>query len=273
MDNIKILDGAMGTEFQKLGISYEEMLFAPIYNKEAIKEIQRKYICSGSRGILTPTFGALELLALGKGKEFKEVLESAIRLSTEVIEAYPEFDIKLIISFGPTATRISREEYKKLFKELIKYLSEFKFDYLLLETQYDFKIIAVAIEVLGKSKIPFMISISLNNEGNLVGGEGVKEICNLIKMVPLSAIGFNCINKNETMLKALEYLSKSVNIPIIAKPNLGKPKRDGDRLVYGMNDDEFEKYCEEILALGVTYIGGCCGTTPRHIKIINKIIR
>ena len=273
MGDTIIMDGAMGTYLKEKGVDYKDILKFNITNPEIIKNVHDEYINAGAEVICTNTFTSLSLLQVKKYIEFELILDSALKIAYNAKNNFKDKNIKIALDFGP----LSNSRYDKLiqiYKKAFKIISNKNFDYLMIETQYDLKQTIMLLEEFKEINKPVILSFTFNKENKLYSGEDIEQILREINkkdIKNLLAIGANCSCGPKDMIKLIDDFKKYSTLPIIIKPNLGKPKNTNYELKYDCSLEDFKNYMRKIKEKGVTFLGGCCGTNPQYIKVISSL--
>lgn len=277
---ITIFDGAMGTEIYKrnffVNTCFDELcLSAP----KIIGQIHKEYSDAGADVLTTNTFGANfnKLSHFGLGDKVREINKVAVRLARE----NGKEDTLVAGSVGPIGKihhheKNSAEHIVEMLAEQISALEEAGADFIIFETLPTVADAEFAFRAISKnSKIPYVLSFTLDDNSETVKGEPVQSLINVFKegaRKPV-AVGLNCGAGPEGMLSSVEKLVQQTNLPIIVQPNAGMPKNVGGRLIYMASPEYFTTYAIRFVNMGVRGVGGCCGTGPDHIRDIARSIR
>lgn len=288
---ILVLDGGMGTAIQDLDLGPEDFggtefdgcnEYLNLVNPDVIKNIHTQFLNAGSDIIETNTFGATPLVLdeYGLGSKAYEINLAAAKIAVECARSFSE--PKFVAgSMGPTTKAISVtggitfDELKEEFKVQAKALLEGGVDYLLIETCQDTLNIKAAMmgvlelfEAEGRS-IPVAVSGTIEPMGTMLGGQTVEALGNALGHFDLLYIGLNCATGPEFMTDYLRSLHGEVPFPIGCVPNAGLPDENGN---YLETPELLAQNIERFIQQGwVQLIGGCCGTTPEHIKSLRKL--
>lgn len=275
-----VADGAMGTMLYAKGIfinrCYDELnLSAP----QMVREIHELYVKAGAEILETNTFGATRprLATFGLVEKMREINTAGVRLAREaakdqafVAGAVGPLGIRLE-PLGPT----SFAEARQAFREQIEVLDACGVDLYVLETFYDLHEITEAIhavrEVAGDD-IVIVAQVTIDDDGKMRGTD-VETYAAVLNELPCDVIGINCSVGPKTTLETIERLMTYTQKPISAMPNAGLPVRIEGRQIYMATPEYFSQYTRRFLWAGVKIVGGCCGTTPEHIKEIRSEVR
>ena len=276
---IKILDGAIGTELQKRGMpSGVCPELWTIDHPEILKEIHRSYIEAGSDIIFTGTFGAnpVKLAEYGIADRTEEINRKLISLAKEAAGSIPVGG-----SVGPCGRFIRPfgemdfEEAVKLYQRQIRGMLEGGADFIVAETQMDIqeaRAILLAIKEFNPDT-PAFVSMTYESTGRTLNGTTPEAALITLQNLGADAIGCNCSSGPAEMLEIIRRLSPLAKVPLFAKPNAGIPCVENGRTRFPMDSLEFASYGPEFAKAGAAYIGGCCGTTPEHIRELAKLTK
>ncbi|MCJ7732958.1 MAG: betaine--homocysteine S-methyltransferase [Anaerolineales bacterium] len=271
-----LLDGAMGTMLMDAGlvpgVSPEEwnVLFP-----EKVKQIHRAYIEAGSQIILTNSFGgsAIRLDTHGLAERVFELNEAAARNAREQADAAPETVI-VAGSIGPSGQLM--EPYGKMrfddarlsFADQAAGLAEGGVDLFWIETMSDLEEVKAAVEgVRSVSELPIAATMSFDSHGRTMMGVKPEQAVETLRDLNIQMIGANCGTGSDELIQAVKAIKlANPNIPIIAKANAGIPVIVGTEIVYNGSPEVMAAYAIEAWQEGAVLIGGCCGSTPEHIR-------
>ncbi|MDD3147174.1 MAG: bifunctional homocysteine S-methyltransferase/methylenetetrahydrofolate reductase [Candidatus Riflebacteria bacterium] len=277
--NIVVFDGAMGTRLYEKGVYinrvYDELNLS---QPTLIQEVHREYLAAGAMVLETNTFGAnrFKLAPHGLADKLEVINFQAAKLAREVAA-----DKAWVAgSIGPLGIRIepwgktSIEEAEAAFSEQASGLLAGGVDLFILETFYDLNEIHQAIIAIRKlTDKPIIASMTINEDGNALYGTSVDVFTPKLEMWGADVIGLNCSVGPKTMFDAMEKMRALTTLNLIAQPNAGLPKVVDGRMIYLCNPEYFGEYARRFIQLGVRIVGGCCGTTPEHIKWVANAAR
>ena len=277
---ITIFDGAMGTEIYKknffVNTCFDELcLSAP----KVIGQIHREYFDAGADVLTTNTYGANfnKLSRFGLGDKVRDINRAAVKLARE------SGDENTLIagSVGPIGKVLHHDKHSEhhmieMLAEQIAVLEESGADFIIFETLPSVADAHLAFMAVGKStKIPYVMSFALEENAETIKGEPLQSLLNVFKdggRKPV-AIGLNCGGGPEGILSSVEKLIHLTELPIVVQPNAGLPKNVEGRMIYMASPEYFTTYAVRFVNLGVRGVGGCCGTSPDHIRDIARSIR
>ena len=267
-----LLDGGMGTMLQAAGLALggiPEML--NFTNPELITSIHEAYVKAGSEVIYTNTFGANRLKMAKTHKSVQQIIHAAIENAKKANPKYIALDIGPIGQLlEPTGT-LKFEEAYDIFREQIEAGQEA--DVYIFETMTDLLEVragVLAAKEHGNGK-PIFVTMSFEENGRTFTGCEIPAMALTLEGLGVDAIGINCSLGPEELVPIVKQLCEWTNLPVIVKPNAGLP--DPITNTYDFDADRFGKCCEEFVKMGVVIFGGCCGTTPEHIKALADMLK
>ena len=278
-DGVFVFDGAVGTMLYDKGIyinrSYDELnLVAP----DLVREVHDEYIKAGADIIETNTFGATrhKLQQHGLETKLREINIAAARLAAAaagedifVAGAIGPLDLR-IEPYGPT----SFDEAKEMFKEQAEALLEGGIDLFVLETFSDLSEIQQAIRAIKEiCDLPIVAQMTISTDGKTVFGADTETITQRLDAWGADVIGLNCGVGPTHVLTALEKMRTMTEKKLSAQPNAGLPRDVQGRQFYMCSPEYMSKFAKRFIKAGAKFVGGCCGTTPKHIKLISDAVR
>lgn len=278
---IIVADGAMGTMLQDAGLPPgtppEGWL---LDNAEAVVEVHRAYVEAGSNLILTCTFGATRprLKRSNLADRLEEINRRGVEIAREAAghEAFVAGDIGPMGEFLAPLGDLSYEETVDIFAEQADALVQAGVDLLYIETMAALDEVRAAVEgaLQVANGTPVTATLSFDSHGRTNMGVRPEEAAEALLETGVAAIGANCGATLDMTLGAIEMMRQTApKMPLIAKPNAGLPRMVGDEVVYDATPEAMAKYARQFVALGARVVGGCCGSTPRHIAAIAQAVR
>lgn len=269
-----ILDGATGSELikkgYKTGTSLEKWI---LQNPQYITELQKRYIEAGSDVIYAPTFGANSFSLKKYGLE-ASVREMNLRLA-EISLNLSGGKVPVGGNIAPTGAvlepfgDVSADKLIEVFSEQIVFLEEAGVDFYAVETQLSEQEAKAAVAAIKQnSKKPIFVSFTCNDAGKSFYGEDFKTLLSEFQKLSVAAFGVNCCGDFELIKRLVAEMKPTAEIPIIVKPNAGKPYVSDGVSYYNLTPEEFAKQMSEIKKLGASLLGGCCGTDFNHISAL-----
>jgi len=280
-DSVLIADGAMGSLlYETLGPQrcVDELNAT---RAEDVFRIHMAYLQAGAHIIETNTFGANrnKLTAFGLEERVTEFNHRGVKIAREAREA-ARHDVLIAGSIGPLgAIRDEREatpdHFREIFREQAEALEERGVDFFVLETFGNPAELVAAVEAIRSfSHLPIVAEMTYFEDGTTFSGLRPKDAWTLLRGLDVQAIGANCSVGPQDHLRILQDLAAVAGpFPISAMPNVGFPQRAGDRVIYPKSSPEyFDLFAREAVVLGARILGGCCGTTPEHIRAMVRAV-
>tara|TARA_Y100001936_G_C16093669_1_gene689258 strand:+ start:2821 stop:4653 length:1833 start_codon:yes stop_codon:yes gene_type:complete len=274
-------DGAMGTELYAAGVNIGPIELANLEKPDLVKSIHRSYLQSGSELIQTNTFGAnaSRLAIHGISSQTEELNRLGVALARDAIRLTGQ-QAWVAGAMGPLAADSFAAEIlgsataHNVFAEQASILTESGVDVLVLETFTSLAQLRLALAaVRSVSNLPAMATLTFNNDGLTPAGDAPEEIATSLSEENLIAIGANCSIGPDLIRSVIERMSQNTNLPLLAQPNAGLPSYVDGQLQYTAESSYFAEVMKDIVSRGATILGGCCGTTPRHIAAVRDGIK
>ncbi|HEX6821363.1 MAG TPA: bifunctional homocysteine S-methyltransferase/methylenetetrahydrofolate reductase [Candidatus Sulfotelmatobacter sp.] len=276
-----LCDGAMGTLLYAKGIfinrSYDELNLS---QPELIRGIHHDYLQAGAEIIETNTFGAnsFRLARHSVADKVRDINRAGVRLAREAAKS---FDVWVAGSVGPLGSRIeplgktSYQEARDAFREQIHALVESGVDLLILETFGYLEEIHQAMLAARDvhPSIPIVAQVTIDEDGNCLDGSDPQTFTPKLAEWGADVIGCNCSVGPVAMLDAMERVRALTSLPLSAQPNAGIPRSVDGRNIYLCSPEYMASYARKFVAAGVRLVGGCCGTTPDHIRVMKSALR
>lgn len=276
-------DGGTGTLLQEKGLRPGEL--PELWNLTHIEEIidiQRQYFEAGSDIVLSNTFGANALKFHDSEYELEDIVTAAVINVKEAAqlgvhdgrEVYAGLDIgptgKLLAPMGD----LSFEDAYEAFKEVAVIGEQAGADLIHIETMSDtYEVKAAVLAAKENTSLPVFATMIFDEKGKLLTGGDVASVVAMLEGLRVDALGINCGLGPEQMMPILDEILSLASVPIIVKPNAGLPKQRDGEVYYDVVPEQFAAYMEQIVKKGAALIGGCCGTTPEHIRQMIKRVR
>ena len=269
-------DGGMGTLLQAEGLQPGELPETwNIERKETIRKIHQSYFEAGSDIVLTNTFGANALKFHDENCSLKAIIDAAVENVRFGAKAgiRDGRDYYVALDIGPTGKLLkplgdlSFEDAYEAFKEVVQYGEKAGADLIHIETMSDtYEVKAAVLAAKENTNLPVFATMIFDDKGKLLTGGDVPSVVALLEGLRVDALGINCGMGPKQMLPILQQIAQYTSLPIIVKPNEGLPKQRDGQTYYDVTPDVFAKQLQEIVKAGACVIGGCCGTTPKHIR-------
>ena len=278
-EHVYLFDGAMGTMLYSKGVfinkCYDEL---NVRNPEIVLEIHRQYVKAGAEIIETNTYGANRVKLSGFGIEDElrdinlgaaEIARKAAGDSVYVAGAIGPLGIR-IEPYGPT----SLDEARAFFREQAEALRDGGVDLFVCETFSNIAEIEQAIAAIREvCSLPVVAQMTIGTDNRTVFGDTPKDLALRLDRAGADVIGLNCAVGPDIMLDAIEEIATVTAKKISCQPNAGLPRDVNGRQMYMASPDYFGKYAKRLIHKGAKFIGGCCGTTPEHIKVMADAVR
>ena len=264
-------DGGMGSLLQERGLAAGELPETwNITRPEEIQSIHRAYLDAGSDIINTNTFGAN---ALKFPDNLREIVESAVSNAKEARRQSDREDAYIALDLGPTGRLLQPmgdlpfEQAVELFGEVVRIGAAAGVDLVLIETMSDsYELKAAVLAAKENCVLPVLATVIFDENGKMLTGGTVDSVAAMLEGLRVDALGVNCGLGPKQMLPIVKRLTEVSSLPVIVNPNAGLPRSENGKTVYDIDADEFAALMGEIADLGVQVLGGCCGTTPAHIR-------
>lgn len=269
------LDGGMGTQLQKRGLKLgQKPELAALEMPETLKAIHAEYAAAGADLLLANTFGANARKLTGTGYSVAQVVQASLACAQEAATttgALVGLDIGPLGELLAPAGTLPFEEAYDAFAEIVQAGVQAGADFVFLETMTDlYELKAAILAAKENSQLPVFVSMSFESRGRTFTGCTVESYGVTAASLGADAIGINCSLGPAEILPFAQRLCRTVpaGIPVFVKPNAGLPNPDGS---YNLDADEFAREMQAYAAIGVSMVGGCCGTTPAYIAKLKEV--
>lgn len=271
-------DGGMGTMIQKIsGLSYSIPEDLNFYNPEAIKDIHKKYILAGSNICTTNTFGANPIKLENASHSAQEFIEKGITLVKEAIAECKKQNENIICFTAWDSGQIGKllepngpltfDEAYNSYKAAAIAAEKSGADLAIIETMSDlYEVKAAVLAIKENTNLPVITTMTFQPNCRTLTGADVLTCVTYLESLHVDVLGFNCGGSLEEDIELANQFCKYSHIPILSQPNAGLPEVINGKDVFKVTPEEFTNAQEKILESGVSIFGGCCGTTPDHIK-------
>ena len=271
---ILLLDGATGTELQKRNMPKDVCPEAWVLdNPQTLTDIQRGYVDAGAGIILTCSFGGnrLKLAEFGLQDQVEQMNRALAGISKEAAggRCLVAGDLaptgRFVEPFGETPF----EDVVDVYKEQVRGLIAGGVDLLIIETMIDLQEARAALLAVKETcDLPVIVSVTYDTGGKTLTGSDPLSALIILQSLGADAVGANCSTGPQNMLQVVKQMAPYAKVPLMVKPNAGLPQLINGETVFDMGPVEFGGYGPEFAAAGAGLIGGCCGTTPEHIKCL-----
>jgi methionine synthase I (cobalamin-dependent)/5,10-methylenetetrahydrofolate reductase len=275
-----LCDGAMGTMLYSKGIfinrCYDELNLS---QPELVASVHQEYVKAGAEILETNTFGANSFRLARHGCQARVV--EINRVGVELARSAAGNDVMVAGSVGPLGVRIEPlgktglDEARAVFSQQIEALAEAGIDLLILET---FGYVAELHQAILAAReaapgIAVVAQITIDDEGNALDGSTPESYAKRIEGYGPEVLGCNCSVGPVAMLDAIERMRQVTSLPLSAQPNAGMPRNVEGRNIYLCSPEYMAEYTRRLIAAGTKLVGGCCGTTPEHIRAMKAALR
>jgi methionine synthase / methylenetetrahydrofolate reductase (NADH) len=276
---VVICDGAMGTMLHAAGVSLDRSLPELNMSRPAlVRDLHAAYVNAGAQILQTNTFGANRLRLVGSGLEnsISEINITGARLAREVAHGAGR-PVLVAGSVGPAVSapavrRVPAGARAHSLREQIAALGDWV-DLLILETFGDLESLVQAVKVAtSESDLPVVAQLTFGDNGRTLRGEDPVEAAAVLSDLPVIALGANCTVGPAVLVGVVAELARRTQLPVAVQPNAGVPQRLGGQVRYPRNAAYFAEAAHRFVDAGATLLGGCCGTTPAHVRAISQAV-
>ena len=280
-DSILIADGAMGSMLHDVVGAVRCFDELNATEPEAVFRVHQAYIEAGAQIIETNTFGAnrFKLAPLGLSDEVQRLNSRGVKIAREARESASR-EVLIAGSIGPLGIGVQARhpepaQILSIFHEQALALEERGVDLFILETFSYIEELQLAVDAIRSfSSLPIIAQLTYSEEGTTYGDMRPLVTTAVLKDKNVQVIGANCTLGPQSLLPILQEIANATDAAVSGMPNAGFPKREGDRIVYPKSSPEyFAEFAREAAAMGVRILGGCCGTTPAHIRAMAEAVK
>ncbi len=272
-DEFLVFDGAMGTMLQQFGMKAGELPESyNIHSPTIIKKIHQQYIQAGADVITANTFGANRYKLNHTSFSLEQVIQKGVAIAKETAKGQlVALDIGPLGQLMEPYGTLRFEEAYDVFKEQIIIGAKAGADLILIETMSDlYEAKAAILAAKENTELPIICTMTFQSDGRTLTGTDPLTMVNVLQSLGITALGLNCSLGPKEMMPILSQVLAYSTIPVIVQANAGLPKLVNDETVFDITPEEFQKWAVEMATQGVLLLGGCCGTTPDHIKELKK---
>lgn len=274
-----LLDGGTGSNLQEHGMKAGDCPETWILeHPDIFVELQKRFIDAGSDVLYAPTFTSnrIKLAEYGLENRQEELIRELVGLTKRAIEE-SHTERKIYIAGDMTMTgeqlepigTLSLEELIEVYKEQAGYLKEAGVDLFAVETMMSLQECRGAVLAIKETcggEFPILVTLTFQEDERTLYGTAPETAVLVLEAMGVDAVGLNCSTGPDKMISVVERMSRVSGIPLVVKPNAGLPELVDGKTVYNMQPEEFAEAMVPILERGATIVGGCCGTTPEHIR-------
>ena len=274
--DILLLDGASGTHLWNMaeaqGFAKDPVWKYNVDHPELVKRLAEEYIAAGSNIIYTNTFGAnIHAVTRSSSYSVAEVVSAGVRIAKEAVAGT---DVKVALDVGPLSVLmepygdLTEEEAEEIFREQIGAGMAEHPDLVVLETFMDLEMLKVAASVAKSYDVPVLCTMTFESRGRTMMGNRVEDIVEELTELGVDGVGLNCSLGPVDALAIIREFAECTSLPLVFKPNAGKPvlAEDGS-VISPYSAEDFAADVAPVLDL-VTYLGGCCGSSPEYIRVL-----
>ena len=273
--DIVFLDGAMGTKLWEKAENKVPVWRYNIENPAIVSEVTREYVEAGSEIVQANTFGANRYAVKTAGYAVGDVVGAGVRMAKEAAGNRA----KVSLSVGPLPVLmepygdLTEEEAAEAFDEQIAPGVAAGADLIAFETFMDADMMRVAVEAAARHGLPILATMTFTEVGKTIMGHSVEYFVEAMEGLPLEAVGLNCSLGPEKAVPIIAQFGQYTDLPLILKPNAGRPITENGQSRVEYDIDTFVADCLPALEYNVKYIGGCCGSSPDYIRVLIRRIR
>lgn len=274
-----IADGGMGTLLQARGLlPGETPELWNLTHPNDLLEIHRAYLEAGCDYVQTNTFGATKVKYHGDAP-LEEVVTAGVELARKAADAFLDKPRFVALDVGPTGRLLKPagdflfDLAYEAFAEEIRLGAKAGADFVSIETIADtYELKAAVLAAKENCDLPVFATVTIGENGNLLTGANVEAVAALLEGLRVDALGLNCGLGPDLMLPYVKRLVAVTNLPVIVKANAGLPKIVDGHTVFPVGAEEFARQAAELAREGAWIVGGCCGTTPAHLKAVHDAV-
>lgn len=277
---VVVLDGATGTNLQKAGmptgVCPEQWI---LEHPQTLIDLQRLYVEAGTDIVYAPTFTAsrIKLEEYGLADRLEEMNRALVALSKEAVAGSSALVAGDLTMTGKQLAPIGDLPFETLvevYKEQARVLADAGVDLFVVETMMSLQETRAALIAIREvCDLPVMASLTYESDGRTLYGTDAKTAMVVLQSLGADAVGLNCSTGPMEMVSAVEQMREVATIPVLAKPNAGLPQLEDGVTVYRMTPEEFATAGTALVEAGASIVGGCCGTTPAHIKALADAVK
>jgi homocysteine S-methyltransferase len=282
-----LADGAMGTVLYARGVTinrcYDEL---NLTDPSLILAVHEEYLQAGAEILETNTFGAnrFRLGRHGLAGKVAEINAAGVRIARQAVEHLKDKqagEAWVAGALGPLGVRLEPlgktglDEAREAFAEQIRALAEAGVDFLVIETMPALNEAHEALKAAQETapELPVLVMVTVDDETNCLDGASPAQAAALLTEWGAGAIGVNCSTGPATVLTAIEAMRPATTLPLAALPNAGMPRAIEGRNIYLCSPEYMASFARKAISAGVQFVGGCCGTTPNHIRAMRSAMR
>lgn len=276
---VVMLDGATGTNLQKAGMPVGVCPEAWILeNRNIMIDLQRRFVEAGTQILYAPTFtgNRIKLAEYGLDGKLAEINQALVAISKEAAQgkAYVAGDMTMTGQQLYPMGELTFEELVDVYKEQARVLYQAGVDLFIVETMMSLQETRACVLAIKETcDLPIMATLTFEKDGRTLYGTPPEAAVVVLQGLGIDAVGLNCSTGPEDMVDTVKTMYAYADIPIIAKPNAGLPELENGQTVYKTTPEEFARDGKLLIEAGAHIVGGCCGTTPAHIRALHDAVK
>jgi 5-methyltetrahydrofolate--homocysteine methyltransferase len=278
-EGLLVCEGSMGVELAARGVSFRNSGEANLSHPEVVAAIHRDYLAAGATVFQTNTFASNQMMLerAGLGEQEAAIQTAAARIVREAVGPEP----LVALNLGPTGHLLEplgdlpRERVVACYRRQLETMLAQPLDFVLLESFEALDEVEAVVEAIRAvdCSLPVAATISFSNaQGTTMMGHDGAQAARRLAALGVDILGANCGHVQGLRL-ALQQMAEVSDLPLMAQPNAGQPELIAGRTLYRQTPEDFGRFAQELIELGVRLIGGCCGTTPAHIRQLARLAR
>jgi len=272
-----VCEGAMGSQLTAKGVAFRNTGQANLGHPEVVAEIHREYLEAGAEIFQTNTFAANSLMLerSGLAEQAAALQTAAVQILREAVGPEPLVGVDI----GPTGHLleplgdISREQAVACYRQQLEVMLAQAVDFVLFETFETLEEVEAGLEAAGNlnCQLPLAVTMSFSSpKGTTMMGLTGTQVARELMALGVDVIGANC-GHPEGLAQAIAEMAEVTETPLMAQANAGMPELIGGQTVYRQSPEQFGKFAQQLIEMGVRILGGCCGTTPQHIRQLRRL--
>lgn len=274
---VLVCEGAMGSELTARGVAFRNSGEANLSHPSMVGAVHRDYLQAGAQVFQTNTFAANSLMLerAGLADQAAAIQTAAVRIVREAVGSEP----LVALGLGPTGHLLKplgdlpREAAAACYQRQLETMLSPGVDFVLAETfeaLEEVEAVVAAVRASGCT-LPLAVTMAFSSPaGTTMMGHNGAEAARRLADLGVDIIGANC-GHTEGLRRALQQMAEVSDLPLMAQPNAGQPELVAGRTVYRQTPEDFARFAQELIEMGVRLIGGCCGTTPAHIRQLARL--
>ncbi len=278
-EELLVCEGAMGSELAARGVSFRNSGEANLSHPEVVAAVHQDYLAAGAKVFQTNTFAANQIMLdrAGLGEQAAAIQTAAARIVRETVGPDP----LVALNLGPTGHLLEplgdlpREAAVACYSRQLETMLAHGVDFVLAETFEaldEVETLVEAVRAVG-CRLPLAVTVAFSSaEGRTMMGHDGAAVARKLADLGVDVIGANC-GHVDGLRTALQQMAEVTDLPLMAQPNAGQPELIAGRTIYRQSPEDFGRFGQELAEMSVRILGGCCGTTPAHIRQLARVAR